>query len=176
MNEASNFYQFYLNNSEEGLVALDYLKARGIDEKIRNELKIGLASSERDYLNKALNQKNCSELDQIEVGLVKLDDKNNTYDTFRERIMFPITNPSGQIVGFSGRIYTKSDQAKYINSVDNAIFHKGQILYHFHEALDAIKKNDKIFLLEGFMDVIACMKAGINYGVATMGTAYQINT
>lgn len=171
MNEASNFYQFYLNNSEEGLVALDYLKARGIDEKIRNELKIGLASSERDYLNKALNQKNCSELDQIEVGLVKLDDKNNTYDTFRERIMFPITNPSGQIVGFSGRIYTKSDQAKYINSVDNAIFHKGQILYHFHEALDAIKKNDKIFLLEGFMDVIACMKAGINYGVATMGTA-----
>lgn len=85
--------------------------------------------------------------------------------------MFPITNPSGQIVGFSGRIYTKSDQAKYINSVDNAIFHKGQILYHFHEALDAIKKNDKIFLLEGFMDVIACMKAGINYGVATMGTA-----
>ena len=53
MNEASNFYQFYLNNSEEGLVALDYLKARGIDEKIRNELKIGLASSERDYRNKA---------------------------------------------------------------------------------------------------------------------------
>ena len=169
--EAKNFYHFYLKNSNEGLVAKEYLQKRGIDQNMIDQLGIGLASDAKDYLHQALNAKNCSELDQIEVGLVKLNEKNSAYDVFRERIIFPITNMSGQVVGFSGRIYKKSDQAKYINSPETTIFHKGQILYHFYEALDAIKKNDKIIILEGFMDVIACIKAGIQYGVATMGTA-----
>ena len=171
MKEASNFYQFYLSNSEEGRVALEYLHKRGIDDEIISKLNIGLSSSEPNYLNLALNQKSCSELDQIELGLVKLNEKDKAYDVFRNRIMFPIENNSGQIVGFSGRIYTESNQAKYINSNDNAIFHKGQILYNFHNAISSIRENDKIILLEGFMDVIACMKAGIDNTVATMGTA-----
>lgn len=169
--EAKNFYHFYLNNSNEGLVAKAYLQKRGIHQQIIDQLGIGLASNAKDYLYQALHAKNCSELDQIEVGLVKLNEKNVAYDVFKERIMFPITNMSGQVVGFSGRVYKPSDQAKYINSPETSIFHKGEILYHFYEALDAIKKKDKVILLEGFMDVIACMKAGIEYGVATMGTA-----
>lgn len=171
MKEASSFYHFYLNNSQEGLIAKKYLHERGIDDALIETLQIGLASSERDYLYQALKGKNCPELDQVELGLIKLDAHNHAYDIFRQRIMFPVTNPSGQVVGFSGRIYQPSDQAKYINSIDNAIFHKGQILYHFYEALSEIRKQDKVMLLEGFMDVIACMKAGIGYGVATMGTA-----
>ncbi len=171
MKEASNFYQFYLHNSEEGRLALEYLHNRGIDDEIINKLKIGLSSSEPNYLNLALNQKNCSELDQIELGLVKLNDRDKAYDVFRTRIMFPVENNSGQTVGFSGRIYQESNQAKYINSSDNAIFHKGQILYNFHNAISSIRESDKIILLEGFMDVIACMKADINNTVATMGTA-----
>lgn len=169
--EARKFYHFYLNNSNEGIVAKDYLLKRGIDSDFINSLQIGLAPSKKDYLHQALNEANCSELDQIEVGLVKINDRNEAYDVFKERIMFPVTNLSGQVVGFSGRIYKDSNQAKYINSPETAIFHKGQILYHFFESISSIKKNDKIILLEGFMDVIACLKSGIENGVATMGTA-----
>lgn len=130
-----------------------------------------MASSERNYLNLALKQKNHSELDQIELGLIKNDDTNTSYDVFRNRIIFPIENNNGQVVGFSGRIYRDNNQAKYINSSDNEIFHKGKILYHFHDAIPAIRENNKIIIFEGFMDVIAAIRANIHYGVATMGTA-----
>ncbi len=171
MNDATDFYQFYLNNSEEGLKAKEYLTNRGIDENIIKKLRIGLSAKEHNYLNLALKQKNHSDLDQISLGLIKIDDNNQTYDIFRNRIMFPIENNNGQVVGFSGRIYNSTDSAKYINSPDNEIFHKGQILYNFYNAIPSIRENDKIIIFEGFMDVIAGMKTGINYGVATMGTA-----
>ena len=171
MNDATLFYQFYLNNSEEGLDAKKYLFSRGIDEDIIKKLKIGLASSERNYLILKKKQKNHSELDQIELGLIKNDDTNTSYDVFRNRIIFPIENNNGQVVGFSGRIYRDNNQAKYINSSDNEIFHKGKILYHFHDAIPAIRENNKIIIFEGFMDVIAAIRANIHYGVATMGTA-----
>ena len=171
MNDATTFYQFYLNNSEEGLEAKKYLLNRGISEDIIKKLKIGLSSSEKNYLYLALKQKNHSELDQIELGLIKNDDRNNSYDVFRNRIIFPIENNNGQVVGFSGRIYNDNNQAKYINSSDNEIFHKGKILYNFHNARPSIRENNKIIIFEGFMDVIAAMRCNINYGVATMGTA-----
>lgn len=171
MNEATNFYQFYLNNSDEGVVAKQYLLDRGITEEIAKELKIGLSAKAPNYLNLALRQKNFSELDQTELGLVKINDNNEAYDVFKNRIMFPIENGNGQVVGFSGRIYEKSNQAKYINSTDNAIFHKGQILYNFHNASNHIRENNKIIIYEGFMDVIASIKANMKYAVATMGTA-----
>ena len=171
MNEATNFYQYYLNNTDEGLVAKEYLTKRGINDELIKKLRIGLAPSESNYLNLALRQKNISELDQTELGLVKIDDNNRAYDVFKTRIIFPIENTVGQVVGFSGRIYTDSNQAKYINSTDNAIFHKGQILYNFHNAANDIRQNNKVIIYEGFMDVIASIKAGLNNAVATMGTA-----
>lgn len=171
MNDATNFYEFYLHNTEEGVKAKAYLTSRGITDEIIKDLRIGLASSESNLLNQALKKNNHSELDQVELGLVKIDNKDQAYDVFRNRIIFPIENNNGQVVGFSGRIYTKSDQAKYINSSESAIFHKGQILYNFHKATPAIRSNDKIIIFEGFMDVIAAKKAQISYGVATMGTA-----
>lgn len=171
MDEATKFYSFYLNNSEEGLVAKKYLNDRGLDDEIIKKLRIGLASNAKNYLHLALKQKNCSELDQIELGLVKNNEKNEIYDVFRNRIIFPIENNEGKVVGFSGRIYTDSNQAKYINSTENAIFHKGQILYNFHNAISHIRQHDEIIIFEGFMDVIAGMKAGIEHSVATMGTA-----
>lgn len=170
MNEAYNFYRFYLHNSDEGQVALKYLSSRGINEEIIRTHKIGLAPSKQDYLHQALDKKNISNIDQIELGLVK-DVSGTVHDIFRNRIMFSITNASGQIVGFSGRIYTKSDQAKYINSTDNQLFHKGEILYNYDLASLEARKKNQIFVFEGFMDVIACEKAGIKNAVATMGTA-----
>lgn len=174
MNEAYHFYHFYLYNSDEGLVALDYLKKRGITDEIIKTHKIGLSPSKFDYLHQALTKKDVSNIDQIELGLVK-DNKGQIHDVFRNRIMFSIANQSGQIVGFSGRIYEKSDQAKYINSTDNPIFHKGEILYNYDLAALHARKKNQIYVFEGFMDVIACEKAGIKNSVATMGTAMTKN-
>ncbi len=170
LNEAYNFYRFYLYSSEEGKVALSYLYNRGFTDQEIDTFKVGLAPKEVDYLHQALDKKGISGLDQIELGLVK-DVSGVAHDVFRSRIMFAITNSSGQIVGFSGRVYEKTDQAKYINSSDNALFHKSEILYNFHQASLHARKLDQIFIFEGFMDVIASSRAGLLNGVATMGTA-----
>lgn len=170
MNEAYNFYRFYLYSSEEGKIALTYLKNRGIDDEIIKQFKIGLAPKAADYLHQALTKKEITTLDQIELGLAK-DVNGQVHDIFRGRIMFSVTNAMGQIVGFSGRVYEKSDQAKYINSIENPLFHKGEILYHFDQASLEARKLNQIYIFEGFMDVIAVQKAGILNSVATMGTA-----
>lgn len=171
MQEANNFYTFYLKNSEEGKTALAYLYNRGINDEIIERFKIGLAPSINEGLYKFLNKKGYSELDLIELGLVKANEKGIIYDVFRTRIMFPLCNNYGNVVGFSGRIYTESTQAKYINSNENAIFHKGEVLYNLHNAALSARKQDKIYIFEGFMDVIAAYRTKIFNGVATMGTA-----
>ena len=171
MNEAAKFYSFYLRNSEEGVEALKYLHDRGISDEIIDKFRIGLAPSLSDGLYQFLIKKGISELDLIELGLVKQEDNNKIHDIFRIRVMFPLSSNNGKIVGFSGRIYTASNQAKYINSNENVLFHKGEVLYNMHNAALPARQLDKIYLFEGFMDVIAAYRAGIKNGVATMGTA-----
>ena len=171
MEDANQFYKFYLKNSDEGVKAREYLNNRGITDEIIDEFEIGLSSSSKDYLYLALSKNNHSLLDAINLGLIKEDENGDYYDTFRSRIMFPIKNRYGKVVGFSGRIYTESNQAKYINSIENDIFHKSEILYNYHNAMQPIRQNDSVYLFEGFMDVIAAKKAGIHNSVATMGTA-----
>lgn len=171
MNEAAKFYSFYLRNSEEGVEALKYLHDRGISDEIIDKFRIGLAPSLSDGLYQFLIKKGISELDLIELGLVKQEDNNKIHDIFRIRVMFPLASNNGKIVGFSGRIYTASNQAKYINSNENVLFHKGEVLYNMHNAALPARQLDKIYLFEGFMDVIAAYRAEIKNGVATMGTA-----
>lgn len=171
MDEAAKFYSFYLLNSEEGVSALKYLHDRGISDEIIDKFRIGLAPSLSDGLYNFLIKKGFSELDLIELGLVKQGENNKIHDIFRLRVMFPLASNSGKIVGFSGRIYTSSNQAKYINSNENVIFHKGEVLYNMHNAALPARQLDKIYLFEGFMDVIAAYRASIKNGVATMGTA-----
>lgn len=171
MEEACKFYSFYLLNSEEGATALKYLHDRGISDEIIEKFRIGLAPSLSDGLYQFLIRKGYSELDLIELGLIKPNESNVIHDIFRIRIMFPLANTFGKIVGFSGRIYTSSNQAKYINSNENILFHKGEVLYNMHNAALPARQLDKIYLFEGFMDVIAAYRAGIKNGVATMGTA-----
>ena len=171
MNEAAKFYSFYLRNSEEGVAALKYLHDRGISDDIIEKFRIGLSPNLSDGLYQFLIKKGFSELDLIELGLVKQEDSNRIHDIFRLRVMFPLASSNGKIVGFSGRIYTPSNQAKYINSNENVIFHKGEVLYNMHNAALPARQLDKIYLFEGFMDVIAAYRADIKNGVATMGTA-----
>lgn len=173
MEEATKFYEFYLKNSEEGLAALSYLKSRNINEEIIAKFRIGLAPTANNYLHLALNDKKIDLIDQIDLGLVSDDDgKKEPYDVFRKRIIFPITNQNGQVVAFSGRIYQTTEKtAKYVNSIENPIFHKSECLYNFKQASLDARKNDKLFVFEGFMDVIAAAKDGVTNAVATMGTA-----
>lgn len=172
MREATDFYHFYLRNSEEGMVAVKYLHDRGIDDSLIDKFKLGLAPAANNYLHLALNSKNISELDQIELGLVSVSEKNSeVYDLFRNRIMFPIADQYGRIVAFSGRLYTESNQAKYINSIETPIFHKSDVLYNLYNASNHIRRENRVYILEGFMDVFAVEKAGIHNAVATMGTA-----
>lgn len=174
MENAKDFYQLYLNNTEEGLKALAYLKARDIDESMIERFQIGLASSESKMLYNEF-KKQFSELDLLNVGLIRKTG-DDYYDTFQSRIIFPLKNEDGHIVGFSGRIYNKDDRfAKYLNSSDNAIFNKGNILYNFSDAKTEIKKTNFVYLFEGFMDVIALHKIGINNTAAIMGTSLTDN-
>lgn len=172
MDEAKNFYQFYLNNTAEGLKAKNYLEKRNINQEIIDKFQIGLAPSSNDYLHKALIEKSIGFIEQSDLGLVRENNQGEPYDVFRNRIIFPITNHEGQVVGLSGRIFLDNDKnSKYLNSQENEIFHKGEILYNYHLATLPTKKLDEIYVFEGFMDVIAAEKAGISNAVATMGTA-----
>jgi len=170
LEKATNFYQFYLYNTTEGQEALKYLYKRGLNDKIIKRFRIGLAPRDRDLLYRALLQEKFQPLDMIEAGLVRSG--KNYYDVFRNRIVFPLEDTTGNIVGFSGRIYYVADtEAKYLNSSENAVFKKGQILYNFEQARNEIRGADSVFIFEGFMDVIAAHRAGIDNALAIMGTA-----
>ncbi|MBO4668251.1 MAG: DNA primase [Bacilli bacterium] len=172
MEEASNVYSLYLG-IKDGEKAREYLKNRHIDEDIIKRFKIGLSNNNGDLLVKSLIETNKAiPLDLQELGLVGMDKVNNRYyDLFRSRIMFPLKDLSGNIVGFSGRIYDTVSSSKYMNSQENIIFKKSTLLYNYSDAVNEIKKKDSVILFEGFMDVISAYKAGVYHTVATMGTA-----
>ena len=175
MNEASSVYQFYLQNTKEGEKALEYLYNRNITEEIIRKFKIGLSSHNDNLLTKVLiEDKKYLPIDLIEIGLVQADQykKNDGFiDLFHGRIMFPITDLKGNIIAFSGRIYDSESNSKYINSRETEIFKKKDVLFNYAQALNDIKLKDEVFVFEGFMDVIAAYRGGINNAIATMGTA-----
>ena len=175
MDDASKFYMFYLNNSKEGKAALDYLHNRNLTDEVIAKFKIGLAPEEGNLLYKTLTDNKVLPLDIIQTGLIKETSNHSSYyDTFRGRVMFPITNLYGKTVAFSGRLYNKpkdDNNPKYINSSDSPIFKKGNVLYNYFDAMNNIKNSDCCYIFEGFMDVIAAYRSGVYNTVATMGTA-----
>lgn len=177
MQEATETYEFYLNNTKEGEAALEYLHGRHLDDDIIKRFQIGLSSSKDNIICKALiDTEKFLPLDLKEINLIG-DNNGKYFDLFRERVMFPIKNLNGNIIAFSGRLY-KEGKPKYINSSESLIFKKGQILYNYFESQNDIKLQNHVFVFEGFMDVIAAYRCGINNTVATMGTALtneQIN-
>ncbi len=102
--------------------------------------------------------------------MIVIKDNNKTYDRFRDRIIFPITDQRGRIIGFGGRILDQGEP-KYLNSPENTVFHKGSELYGLYETKQALRKIDRIIVVEGYMDVVALAQSGINYAVASLGTA-----
>lgn len=163
--------KYYQNNirSTDGKVALDYLHNRGLNDDIIKEFDIGFANKTNDTLSKLLLNKGYTEKELIDIGI---SNKGNTiYDLFRNRIVFPIHDSKGHPVAFSGRIYEKSDEAKYINTKETVIFKKGEILFNYHRAINEAKKMKKLILVEGQMDAIRVYSEGVKNVCATMGTA-----
>ena len=164
--------KLYQNNINTilGQKAREYLKDRGFNQEIIKEFGIGLSLKEKDLLTNFLIKKKYPIETIIKTGLVNKNSQGY-YDMYYNRIMFPLCNLNGQVVGFSGRIYDTKDSSKYINSKESEIFKKGEILYNYHRAKEYARQNGKIIIMEGFMDVIRAYSVGIKNVVATMGTA-----
>jgi len=168
--EAMQFYQIHLTNMEKGKTALEYLNNRGLDIHTIQYFEIGYAPKEMDALYQHLRTK-YQEIDLLTIGLIKKNQAGNYYDLFRDRIVFPIKNESERVVGFSGRLYELSEtEPKYVNSPFTDIFTKGEILYNLDKAQPFIRREKRIVLYEGFMDVIASVKSGVKEAVCSMGT------
>ena len=170
--EAARFYHAILMTTKMGEEARAYLYKRGLTDDVLKHFQIGLAPAERTYLYQRLSDK-FEEKDLLDSGLFYLSDGNQFYDTFFGRIIFPLTNDKGQVIAFSGRIWQETDSqtAKYKNSRSTAIFNKSYELYHLDKAKKGTGKITELYLMEGFMDVIAAYRAGIENAVASMGTA-----
>ena len=170
MNFASKYYMNNIN-SKEGLEARKYLSNRGITEEIIKEFNIGLALDKKSDLYNILTKKNYS-LEEIDnLGLII---KNNLdiIDTFQNRIMIPIEDYKGKIVGFTGRIYhNENNLSKYINTKETVIFRKGNILFNYHNARNYIREKKQAIVVEGNMDAIKLSAKGIKNVIALMGVA-----
>ena len=171
-NFAQKYFTDALFNSEEGQdIALSYLKERGFREEIINKFQLGYNPETRDGFTKAALEAQYSLEFLQKSGLVNVRD-GNAYDNYRGRIIFPIHNQSGKVLGFGARIIKKNDKApKYINSPENEIYVKSKILYGSYFARQAIDKADECLLVEGYTDVVSLHQAGIENVVASGGTS-----
>src|SRR5574344_2008355 len=173
--DTEKIYQNNINNAL-GKDAKKYLLNRDINDDIIKEFGIGLSLKTRDVLVKSLTNK-YDVKDLLDSGLIIRNDYGMV-DIYQNRIMFPLWDLEGRIVGYSGRIYDITDGAKYINSKESKIFKKGELLYNYHRSRDICREQDTVIVMEGFMDIIGAYKIGVKNTVAMMGTAvtkYQAN-
>ena len=170
--EAVKLYHHILLNTPAGAQALKYLKNRGMTEELINDFNLGFAPEQR-ILKPFLEQK----FDDYQLlrksGLFVEDSGGQLHDRFVNRVMYPLKNQNGRVIGFSGRVIGKvpDDTPKYLNSPETPIFNKRRTLFNFDVARKEARKDNKIYLFEGFMDVISAYNAGVKNGVASMGTS-----
>lgn len=171
LDEVRLFYTQYLYFSKTGQQAIKYLENRNINKEMIEKYKLGFAPEKSDALYQFMREKKYSTTDLLDLGLVRQGESGNYYDYFSNRLIFPITNPKGQTVGFSARGLSKSEKVKYLNSPESKVFYKGEILYNLNEASSSIRKMKEIYLTEGFFDVIKADQNKLSNIVATMGTS-----
>lgn len=161
LQSCSDYYQQQLKQSPE---AIEYLKQRGIGGQTARDFAIGYAPSGWNNLqgdHKLL----------VDGGMLIEKDNGQTYDRFRHRLMFPIRDRRGRTIAFGGRVFSAEDNPKYLNSPETAVFHKGDEIYGVYELKKAVTNIDRIFVTEGYMDVVALAEHGFKTAVATLGTA-----
>ena len=169
LGEADAYYRRQLREHPEAGRAVEYLKARGLSGEVASRFGLGYAPPGWDLLLRALGNGVSARERLIEAGLV-VEQDGKRYDRFRDRIMFPIRDRRGRVIGFGGRVLG-DQKPKYLNSPETPVFHKGRELYGLHEAQQASRQIARLLVVEGYLDVIALAQYGIPYAVATLGTA-----
>lgn len=165
---ALKLYMYYLY-TQSGKQALDYLRHRGFDDELIKMFGIGYAP-DKSILHERFQKEGYTEVAQVKSGLVLENERH--YDRFRDRVMFPLYDEFGKVVGFSGRVYKAQDKnSKYMNSPESDIFIKGKTLYNYYRAKEAVRQAGFVYINEGFMDVIAMHRAHHDNCIALMGTA-----
>ncbi len=150
--------------------AIEYLKGRGLSGEIVQKFGIGYVPDEWDSVRKNFGQQKATQDMLVSGGMLIENDKGNRYDRFRGRIMFPIRDRRGRVIGFGGRVLG-NDTPKYLNSPETPIFHKGKELYGLYEVLQAYREPPQVLVVEGYMDVVALAQYGVDYSVASLGTS-----
>lgn len=162
-------YQNHLN-TESGQAAKEYLRDRNINDEVIKEFRIGYSFQKREQLTNMLRKKGYSDKDLLRSGLVIQNEYGFT-DIYYDRVMFPLCDMNGRVVGFSGRIHKPGKDFKYINTKETEIFKKGELLYNYHRAKDIARQKNQVIVMEGFMDVIRAFTIDVKNAIATMGTA-----
>lgn len=163
---AANHFSENLRRHPE---AINYLRQRGLSGEIARDYRLGFATDARDHLIRALSG-SFDEQELLNAGLTSRGDSGPPHDRFRGRIMFPIRDNRGRVVGFGARLLG-SGKPKYLNTPETPVFHKGQILYGLYEARKASPRLEELLVVEGYMDVIALAQFGLRNAVATLGTS-----
>ncbi len=167
LERAVKFYRSQLVQHSHSHAAVDYLKQRGLSGEIAREYELGYAPPGWDNLRSALK---VPPNDLMDSGLLIEKDNGGRYDRFRDRVMFPIRDARGRVVGFGGRVLG-DETPKYLNSPETPVFHKGRELYGLFQARKSVRKLDRLIVVEGYMDVVALAQFGIRNCVATLGTS-----
>ncbi len=166
LQQAANYYKAELKQSPR---AIDYLKNRGLSGQVAAKFQVGYAPAGWQNLQTVFPQYDAEALETA--GLVVQNEQGRRYDRFRDRIIFPIHNQKGEVIGFGGRVINPEDSPKYYNSPETPVFQKGHELYGLFMARRAIRDAGRVLVVEGYMDVVALAQYGIEYAVAALGTA-----
>jgi DNA primase len=169
LEQAARLYRLQLREHPDAPKAIEYLKGRGLSGEVAGRYGLGYAPSGWDFLLSRLGEGASARERLLQSGLVT-DQDGRRYDRFRDRIMFPIRDRRGRVIGFGGRVLGDG-KPKYLNSPETPVFHKGRELYGLYEAQQARRRLERLLVVEGYMDVIALAQFGIDYAVATLGTA-----
>jgi len=170
LDKVSQYFVHQLQTHPQRQVFVEYLKDRGLSAQTIEQFNIGMVPDGWDNVLRTFGGSPQAQAQLNDAGLLSSNDKGRTYDRFRNRIMFPIRDRRGRVVGFGGRVLDDSTP-KYLNSPETSIFHKGSELYGLYQARKANRRLSRILIVEGYMDVIALADQGIHNAVATLGTA-----
>ena len=170
LDKVSQYYVHQLQTHPQREQFVEYLRKRGLSAEIIEHFNIGMAPDGWDNVLKMFGTNDIARKQLNEAGLLSSNDNGRSYDRFRNRIMFPIRDRRGRVIGFGGRVLDDSSP-KYLNSPETPVFHKGKELYGLYQARKATRKLERIVIVEGYMDVIALAEFGVNNAVATLGTA-----
>ena len=169
LEKAATFYQRYLWETEGGRTARDYLETRGLRREVCDTFRVGLSPDEWRGLHRRAMKEGFTDRELEEAGLL-ISQSGKTYDRFRGRLMFPLVDHRGRVVGFGGRTL-KDESPKYLNSPEGPVYQKGHLLYGLFQARRAIAEADEVVVVEGYTDILGLSQVGLANAVASMGTA-----